>query len=129
MKVRIEIDADVDESAARATGPLMRILRIMSGQVPYQVKWYQENKKRILAEDKERRRVAAEAKKEVVVKQVVDIETKRAERAAYERERRAKRRAEKAHDKAQAKAAKNAVVAPENMVHPVPPPDNILRFP
>jgi hypothetical protein len=129
MKVRIEIDADVDESAARATGPLMRILRIMSGQVPYQVKWYQENKERILAEDKERRRVASEAKKEVVVKQVVDIQTKRAERAAYERERRAKRRAEKAHDKAQAKAAKNAVVAPENMVHPVPPPDNILRFP
>jgi hypothetical protein len=73
--------------------------------------------------------VASEAKKEVVVKQVVDIQTKRAERAAYERERRAKRRAEKAHDKAQAKAAKNAVVAPENMVHPVPPPDNILRFP
>ena len=129
MKLRIEIDAEIDESAARATGPLMRILRIMSGQVPYQVKWYQENKERILAEDKERRRVASEAKKEVAVKQLVDIEQKRIERAAYERERRSKRREERRLDKAQAKAAKNAVVAPENMVHPVPPPDNVLRFP
>ena len=129
MKVRIEIDADIDESAARATGPLMRILRIMSGQVPYQVKWYQDNKERILAEDKERRRLANDAVKESAVKQIIDIETRRAERAAYERERRAKRREERRLDKAQAKAAKNAVVAPENMVHPVPPPDNILRFP
>lgn len=124
MKLRIEIEGDIEDTAARATGPLMRILKIMSGEVPYQVKWYQDNRERILTEDKERRRVIAEQKKvDEPPKKVMTKEEKQAERAAYERLRRAKRRAERARDKAQAKTSTT-----EHVTLPVPPTDFVLRF-
>lgn len=88
VRIQITIDAEIDDNELKARSPLMKILKVLSKEEDAQVKWYMENRERILAADKERRDVF-KAEKERRKKEVV----------------------------------KNEVVMP------VPPADNVLRFP
>jgi hypothetical protein len=59
VKIQIILDADVDDGDLTAKSPLMKILRVMSKEEDSQVKWYMENRERILEKEKEKRRVYA----------------------------------------------------------------------
>jgi len=84
MKIQIIIERDVDEKdTASSRTPFMKILRILAKDNDSQVKWYMENRDRLIAEDKARR-------------------------AAYAREQYQKRRVKK-----QEEEGKNVVVMPE----------------
>jgi hypothetical protein len=55
MKVQIIIDAEVDEKNMNSRTPLMKILKTLTKENATQAKWYEDNRERILAEDKAKR--------------------------------------------------------------------------
>jgi hypothetical protein len=55
MKVQIIIDADVEDKDMTSKSPIIKLLKSLTKENQAQVKWYQENRERILAEDKARR--------------------------------------------------------------------------
>ena len=84
MKVQIVIEKEVDDKDTLGNrSPFMKILKLLTKDKETQVKWYMENRDRLLAEDKERR-------------------------AAYAREQYHKRKAKKEEEE-----NKNSVVLPE----------------
>jgi hypothetical protein len=90
VRIQITIDAEIDDDELKARSPLMKILKILSKEEDSQVKWYMENRERILAQEKDKREVF---------------------------------KAEKARRKKKDEGAVNEVV------YPVAPIDNVLRFP
>jgi hypothetical protein len=89
VRIQITIDAELEDDELKARSPLMKILKVLSKEEDSQVKWYMENRDRILAQKKE-------------------------ERVVY--------KVEKAKRKKREEAPVNEIV------YPVPPADNILRF-
>ena len=80
VKIQIIIDADIDDGDMTARSPLMKILRVMSKEEDSQVKWYMENRERILEKEKEKRRIYAKEQyrkrknnKETVESQLNDV--------------------------------------------------------
>lgn len=78
MKIQIIIDADVEKGELTARSPLMRILRMCAKDKESQFSWYEANRDRILAEEKEKRALYAreqylkrKGKKEEETKNVV----------------------------------------------------------
>jgi len=59
MKIQIIIDAEIDDKDAKARSPLMKVLKAISKDTDSQVKWYMENRERILKEEKEKRALYA----------------------------------------------------------------------
>lgn len=59
MKIQIIIDADVEKGELTARSPLMRILRMCAKDKESQFSWYEANRDRILAEEKEKRALYA----------------------------------------------------------------------
>lgn len=62
MKVQIIIDAEVEDKDLKDKSPVIKLLRSLTKSNETKVKWYEENKERILAEQKARR--AAYAKEQ-----------------------------------------------------------------
>ena len=73
MRIQITIEADVEEKDLKPRSPLLKILKTLTKDNDPQVKWYEANKERILATEKEKR-------------------------AAYAREQYEKRKAKKAEE-------------------------------
>jgi hypothetical protein len=78
MKVQIIIDADVENKDLKPRSPLIKILKAITKDNDTQVRWYEANRERILAEEKEKRALYARTqyekrkiKKEEEVKNVV----------------------------------------------------------
>jgi hypothetical protein len=78
MKVQIIIDADVENKDLKPRSPLIKILKAITKDNDAQVRWYDANRERILAEEKEKRALYArtqyekrKAKKDEEVKNVV----------------------------------------------------------
>ena len=78
MKVQIIIDADVENKDLKPRSPLIKILKAITKDNDAQVRWYEANRERILAEEKEKRALYArtqyekrKVKKEDEVKNVV----------------------------------------------------------
>ena len=59
MKVQLMIDIDVEDKALTARSPLMRVLKALCKDGDAQVKWYNENRERILAVEREKRALYA----------------------------------------------------------------------
>jgi len=57
VRIQITIDAEIDDDELKARSPLMKILKILSKEEDSQVKWYMENRERILAQEKDKREV------------------------------------------------------------------------
>jgi len=55
MRITVTIDAEIDDKDATNKSPLMKILKILGKSDDAQVKWYMENRDRILAEEKAKR--------------------------------------------------------------------------
>jgi len=55
MKVQIIIDAEVDEKNMNTRSPLIKILKTLTKENTTHAKWYEENRERILAEEKAKR--------------------------------------------------------------------------
>lgn len=64
MKVQIIIDADVESKDLKARSPLLKILKAITKDNDAQVKWYEANRERILAEEKEKRALYAKTQYE-----------------------------------------------------------------
>ena len=58
-KVKIEIEMDISNDHLTRLSPLMRLLRILGKEQDSQVKWYEENRERILAKETEKRQLYA----------------------------------------------------------------------
>jgi UDP-N-acetyl-D-mannosaminuronate dehydrogenase len=58
-KVKIEIEMDISNDHLTRRSPLMRLLRILGKEQDSQVKWYDENRERILAKETEKRQLYA----------------------------------------------------------------------
>jgi hypothetical protein len=78
MKVQIIIDADVENKDLKPRSPLIKILKAITKDNDAQVRWYDANRERILAEEKEKRALYArtqyekrKTKKDEEVKNVV----------------------------------------------------------
>lgn len=54
--IKITIEAQLDDEELKPKHPIFKIMKILSKE-DTQVKWYAENRERILANDKERRSV------------------------------------------------------------------------
>ena len=59
MKIQIIIDADIDSGELNARSPLMRILRMCAKDKDSQFSWYEANREKILAQEKEKRALYA----------------------------------------------------------------------
>lgn len=55
MKIQIIIDTELEHEDLSRRSPLMKILKIIAGDKDAQVTWYEANKERILAHEKEKR--------------------------------------------------------------------------
>jgi hypothetical protein len=55
MKIQIIIDTELEAEDLNRRSPLMKILKVISGDKDSQVTWYEANKDRILAQEKEKR--------------------------------------------------------------------------
>lgn len=59
MKIQIIIDADVENGELTARSPLMRILKMCAKDKESQFTWYEANREKILAQEKEKRALYA----------------------------------------------------------------------
>ena len=59
MKIQIIIDADIESGELNARSPLMRILRMCAKDKDSQFSWYEANREKILAQEKEKRALYA----------------------------------------------------------------------
>jgi hypothetical protein len=59
MKIQIIIDADIETGELNARSPLMRILRMCAKDKDSQFSWYEANRDKILAQEKEKRALYA----------------------------------------------------------------------
>lgn len=78
MKIQIIIDADIDSKELTPRSPLMRILKMCARDKDSQFSWYEANREKILAQEKEKRALYAKemylrrkGKKEEVKNEVV----------------------------------------------------------
>jgi hypothetical protein len=65
-KVKIEIELNISNDQLTRRSPLMRLLRILGKEEDSQVKWYDENRERILAKETEKRQLYAKKHTKVV---------------------------------------------------------------
>ena len=59
MKIQIIIDADIDNKELTPRSPLMRILKMCARDKDSQFSWYEANRDKILAQEKEKRALYA----------------------------------------------------------------------
>ena len=59
MKIQIIIDADIDSKELTPRSPLMRILKMCARDKDSQFSWYEANREKILAQEKEKRALYA----------------------------------------------------------------------
>jgi hypothetical protein len=55
MKIQIILDTELEPEDLHRRSPLMKILKVIAGDKDSQVTWYEANKDRILAQEKEKR--------------------------------------------------------------------------
>jgi len=101
VKINITISAEVEDNELNSKSPLLRILRVLSKEEDPNVKWYMENRDRILAKEQEKRDLYNEVKHPDEPRQ----------KRPYHR-----------------KTAIEKLPAVVQTVMPTPPADNILRF-
>jgi len=59
MKVQIIIDAEIEGSTLNARSPLIRILKMCAKDKDAQFSWYEANREKVLAQEKEKRALYA----------------------------------------------------------------------
>jgi len=59
MKVQIIIDAEIEGSTLNARSPLIRILKMCAKDKDAQFSWYEVNREKVLAQEKEKRALYA----------------------------------------------------------------------
>jgi hypothetical protein len=59
MKIQIVIDAEIEGDALNARSPLVRILKLCAKDKDAQFSWYEANREKILAQEKEKRALYA----------------------------------------------------------------------
>jgi hypothetical protein len=59
MKIQIVIDAEIEGDALNARSPLIRILKLCAKDKDAQFSWYEANREKILAQEKEKRALYA----------------------------------------------------------------------
>jgi len=59
MKIQIIIDAEIEGSTLNARSPLIRILKMCAKDKDAQFSWYEANREKVLAQEKEKRALYA----------------------------------------------------------------------